>query len=78
MKQPAYKIGKLSEQEQWEFDCHDSLSRTIDERIRLGFVHIKLPCFYKKPYRIFSTMKEYRGWLNKEVPRYLGYNQIHA
>ena len=76
MKQLAYKIGKLSEQEQWEFDCYDSLSRKIEERILLGFVLMKLPYFDEKPYRIFNTMKEYKEWLNKEIPRYLGYNQV--
>jgi hypothetical protein len=49
------------------------MSRTVEERIKLGLVVFDIPVINDKPYRIFEKMQEYRNWLQKEVPRYLGY-----
>lgn len=73
MKKLFYHIGKLNEAEQWKLDFKDALSRTVLERIELGFVLIKLPVINDASYRIFDTMKEYRHWANKNLPKYLGY-----
>jgi hypothetical protein len=70
----TYEIGRLSEEEQLRFDFKDGLSRTVDERIVLGFILMELPVIDEAPYRIFSTTKDYRMWANKNTPRWLGYH----
>ncbi len=68
-----YKIGKTSEIEHLMLDFLDGLSRTVDERISLGFIPLKLPVVDDAAYRIFETMKEYRQWSEHNLPPYLGY-----
>lgn len=77
-KKIFYQIGKLSERKQWKFDFEDGLSRTVRERIELGFIPMRIPIIDKKPYRIFDTMQEYRRWANKSLPKWLGYYTTHA
>lgn len=60
MQKLIYKIGKSSEEEHLALDFWDGLSRTVEERISLGFVPLKLPVIDDVPYRIFETMQEYR------------------
>lgn len=73
MHKLVYKIGKTREIEQLMLDFLDGLSRSVDERIALGFVPLKLPVVDDAAYRIFETMKEYRQWSEQNVPAYLGY-----
>jgi hypothetical protein len=74
MRKAIYLIGRISEEEQLTFDFSDGLSRTVYERIQLGFIPMKLPVIDEAPYRIFSTTKEYRKWANKNTPSSLGYH----
>lgn len=69
----VYKIGKTNEQEQLMLDFQDGLSRTIGERIKFGFVPLKLPGIDDVAYRIFETMEGYREWCEEALLRYLGY-----
>jgi hypothetical protein len=73
MKQVFYTIGRLGEAEQLRLDFSDGISRTVTERIELGFVPLKLPVIDEVPYRIFETLEEYRGWCSENLPRWLGY-----
>lgn len=68
-----YHIGRLNEQEQLKLDFQDGLSRSVEERIRLGFILMKLPVIDDAPYRIFDTMKGYRKWADENLPKWLGY-----
>ncbi len=68
-----YKIGKTAEEEHLKLDFLDGLSRTVEDRINLGFMPLKLPVIDDMPYRIFETMEEYRRWAEMTLPRYLGY-----
>jgi hypothetical protein len=74
VRKVTYQIGRISEEEQLAFDFSDGLSRTIYERIQLGFISMKLPVIDEVPYRIFSTTKEYRRWANENTPTWLGYH----
>jgi hypothetical protein len=74
MRKAIYRIGRISEEEQLTFDFSDGLSRTVYERIQLGFTPMKLPVIDEAPYRIFSTTKEYRKWANENTPSSLGYH----
>lgn len=71
-----YRIGRLTEEEN-KLNFRDSLSRSIDEHIQLGFMPMALPVIDDEPYRIFNTMKEYRKWCNKELPEWLGYRTVN-
>jgi hypothetical protein len=74
MRKTIYRTGRLSEGEQLEFDFWDGISRSVYERIQLGFIVMKLPAIDEAPYRIFSTTKEYRKWANENTPVGLGYH----
>jgi hypothetical protein len=74
MGKAIYRIGRISQEEQFRFDFLDGLSRTVYERIQLGFIPMKLPVINEAPYRIFSTTKEYRKWANENTPSWLGYH----
>lgn len=71
-----YRLGKLSEEEQLKLDFEDALSRTIEERIELGFILMKIPIIDDVPYRVFDTIEEYRKWMDNNLPKYLGYNIV--
>jgi hypothetical protein len=73
MQKLMYRIGRPDEEEELRLDFLDGMSRTVEERIKLGLVVFDIPVINDKPYRIFEKMQEYRKWLQKEVPRYLGY-----
>jgi hypothetical protein len=74
IKKVIYHIGRLTEEEQLKLDFLDGLSRTVYERIELGFIPIKLPVIDEERYRIFSTLKEYRKWADENTPSWLGYH----
>ena len=74
MRKTFYRIGRLTEEEQLAFDFSDGLSRTLYERILLGFIPMKLPVIDEARYRIFNTTKEYRQWANENTPIWLGYH----
>jgi len=73
MHKLVYKIGKTSEKEHLMLDFLDGLSRTVDDRISLGFIPLKLPVVDDVAYRIFETIEEYRQWSEQNLPAYLGY-----
>ncbi|CAN5859151.1 hypothetical protein BH20ACI4_BH20ACI4_13150 [soil metagenome] len=53
--------------------CRRQLERSLDQRIKYGFFRQHKPVLDDAPYRVFETMKEYREWADKNLPRYLGY-----
>ena len=73
MQKLMYRIGKTNEEEDFRLDFLDGLSRTVEDRVKLGWVLFHVPVIDDKPYRIFEKMHEYRNWLERKVPRYLGY-----
>ena len=73
MKSLFYQIGRLNENQQLKLDFEDGLSRTVKERIELGFIPMKLPIIDEQPYRIFDTIGDYRNWANRNLPKWLGY-----
>ena len=71
MRKIIYKIGKIGEEEQLRLDFEDGLSRSVEERIELGFIPMKLPIIDDVPYRVFDRMDDYRKWA-EDLPRWLG------
>ena len=60
----------MTDDEQFKIDCLDAVSRSVDNRIDIGFRRIYIPELSLN--RIFNTMKEYKEFC-KTVPEYLGY-----
>ncbi len=50
MQELVYKVGKTNEKEHLTLDFGDGLSRTVEDRISLGFVPIRLPVIDDMPY----------------------------
>jgi hypothetical protein len=73
MKKLIYHIGKLNEEEQLKLDMEDTFSRTVEERIELGFIPMNMPIIDEAPYRIFDSMDGYRRWAKERLPSWLGY-----
>jgi len=73
MKKLIYRLGKLSEKEELELSFSDGLSHTIEERIELGFIPMKIPIVDEAPYRIFDSIEEYQRWASENLPKWLGY-----
>jgi hypothetical protein len=73
MERLHYHIGRLNEEEALRLDFSDGLSRTVSERIELGFISMKLPVIDEEYYRIFNNTREYRQWANQNLPKWLGY-----
>jgi len=57
MRNLTYHIGRLGEEEQLRFDFLDGLSRTVYERIQLGFIPMKLPVIDEAPYGSLTPLK---------------------
>ena len=75
MQKLIYRIGKADEEEHLRLDFLDGMSRTVEDRVNLGLVLLNIPVINDRPYRIFDTMEEYRNWLERAVPGYLGYHR---
>jgi hypothetical protein len=73
MQKLVYRIGRMTEEEQLRLDFIDGLSRTVEDRISLGFIPLRIPVMDEMPYRIFETVAAYRAWSEDKLPRFLGY-----
>jgi hypothetical protein len=73
MQKLVYRIGRMTEEEQLRLDFIDGLSRTVEDRISLGFIPLRIPVMDEMPYRIFETVAAYRTWSEDKLPRFLGY-----
>jgi hypothetical protein len=76
MRSLKFHIGRMGEEDQLKFDFEDGLMRSVQERIELGFIFMKLPIIDEAPYRVFDKIEEYRKWADKNLPNWLGYNLI--
>ena len=56
--------------------CRRQLKRPLAQRLRYGFFRNHKPVLDDVPYRTFKTMKEYREWADRNLPRYLGFKLV--
>ena len=63
--------------EDFKEQCRRQLNRTLGQRLKYGFFRQYKPVLDDEPYRIFQTMKEYRDWADKTLPRYLGFKIVN-
>ncbi|MBA2736438.1 MAG: hypothetical protein H0U50_06560 [Pyrinomonadaceae bacterium] len=59
--------------ENFKEQCRRQLERSLAQRFKYGFFRQYKPVLDDVPYRTFETMREYREWADKNLPRYLGY-----
>lgn len=60
----------------WKAQCERGLERSVEDRIKYGFVQTYKPVLDDAPHRSWRTMKEYREWCHFNLPRYLGYRIV--
>jgi hypothetical protein len=53
--------------------CRRQLQRPLELRFKYGFFRNHKPKLDDEPVRVFETMREYREWADRELPRYLGF-----
>jgi hypothetical protein len=70
---PRKSRAKSNWKREWREQCRRGLDRSMEDRMRYGFVYTYKPVLDDAPYRIFSSMAEYRDWCEANLPRYLGY-----
>ena len=56
--------------------CRRQLERSLAQRFKYGFFRQYKPVLDDEPFRAFETMKEYREWADKNLPRFLGYKIV--
>ena len=57
--------------------CRRQLKRSLEQRLRYGFFRNYKPVLDDEPIRVFDTMKQYRDWADRELPRYLGFKLVN-
>jgi len=66
-------VTKISAEDRAEFDA--AAARTLEQRIRYGFIHTYKPVLDDVPFRAFDTMAEYRRWCEENLSDWLGYGR---
>jgi len=64
--------------ERWREQCRGQLKRPTELRLLGGWCYVYKPVLDDAPYRIFNSMRQYRQWCKKSLPRYLGYYDFPA
>ena len=75
MSSKKLRRKKTDWRKEWRAQCRRQLERDSRTRMLCGFVRTYKPVLDDAPYRIFDSMKDYRKWCEKALPRYLGYFQ---
>lgn len=58
---------------EWLEEFEAAARRSVQERIRYGFVKTYKPVMDDAPFRSFDSMEDYRTWCEENLPRWLGY-----
>lgn len=57
----------------WLAEFEAAAKRTVEQRIRYGFVRTNKPVLDDATYRSFDKMEDYRRWCEAHLPDWLGY-----
>jgi hypothetical protein len=57
--------------------CRRQLNRSLALRFKYGFFRNHKPVLDDAGNRSFDTMREYREWADKNLPRYLGFKIVN-
>lgn len=64
-----------AERRQWHEEFAAAAKRSLEERVRYGFVKTYKPVLDDADYRSFDTTAEYRQWCEENLPSWLGYGK---
>lgn len=68
-------LSEKNQQDDWVAEFEAASRRSLRQRWDYSFIHTYKPILDDAPYRSFATMKEYREWCEKNLPKWLGYAQ---
>ena len=74
-KKLFYYFGKKNKKYIVKKEFEIALKQNILERVDRGFIKTYKPIMDDIPYRIFKSMRDYKNWCNKKLPRWLGYGK---
>jgi len=63
------------EQQEWLQDFQAAARRPLKVRLDYSFIRTFKPVLDEAPFRSFDSMKDYRQWCEKHLPRWLGYGR---
>jgi hypothetical protein len=59
----------------WHAEFEAAARRTIEQRVKYGFIKTYKPVLDDAPSRSFESMAEYRAWCERDLPSWLGYGR---
>jgi hypothetical protein len=62
--------------QEWLEEFEAAARRTLEQRIRYGFIKTYKPVMDDEPFRSFETMEDYRRWCEENLPDWLGYGRV--
>ena len=71
MSLPEKEIPK-----EWLEEFEAAARRSVEMRIKYGFIRTYKPVLDDATYRSFETMEEYRQWCEANLPDWLGYGRV--
>jgi len=60
---------------EWLKEFEAARKRPFSVHINNSFIHTYKPVLDDAPYRSFRSMKDYRRWCEKKLPKWLGYGR---
>jgi len=68
-------MGKKSQRNEWWKEFESARRRPLAVHFNNSFIHTYKPVLDDAPYRSFDSMKKYRQWCEKNLPKWLGYGK---
>jgi hypothetical protein len=68
-------MKEKSQFKEWFEEFEAARKRPLKIHIDNSFIHTYKPVLDDAPYRSFHSMKEYREWCEKNLPKWLGYGR---
>ena len=66
---------KTAQENEWIAEFKAAAKRPFKQHIDNSFIHTHKPVLDDAPYRSFRSMKDYRRWCEKKLPKWLGYGR---
>lgn len=60
---------------EWRADFAAAAARPLAQRVKYAFVRTYKPVLDDAPFRAFDSMRDYREWCERSLPRWLGYHR---
>ena len=61
---------------EWLEEFEAAARRTLEQRMKYGFIRTYKPVLDDEPVRLFDTMEDYRRWCQENLPDWLGYGRV--